>query len=105
MLQKMQGSIRNPTDAHLQAGAVFHQSGNMLTDTQPLVIQLRQSKGDQWRLVHKGYIDITEVQESIAVGARHSRIDMGNDPIRHFAGGYRGLDRYPQGTVAMAVRW
>ena len=51
-----------------------------------------------------GHIDVPQVDEAVAMGPRHFRVDVGDNASGHIAGRLAGLDGDAQGAVAVTVR-
>ncbi len=104
LVQEHEDGVGDAADAELQAGAVLHEAGDVAADrllhrTYPGGRQL-----DDRLVALDDRVDLVEMDERVAVGARHVGVHLGD----HRPGGLGGrlgvVDRDAEGAIAVFVR-
>ena len=102
--QQGQHRIRNAADAGLQHRAVFDQAGDVARDRDLQIgdYGLLQRAQRPRRLDER--INVVDVDEAVAVGARHLVVDLRDHVLRHSGGGQRGIDADAKAAEAVGIR-
>ncbi len=96
--------VGDAADARLQRGAVGDEARHVAADgpghlVELAVLELRQ------RAVHRDQVvDVVHVEEGVAQGPGHLRVDLGDDEVGGLHPGADHVHRDPEAHVAVAVR-
>ena len=101
--QRGKDGVRNRADAHLEGGAVFDQVGADFADLGLDFAGGRNGDGRDGDVVLDHRVDAVDVDEAVAVSARHVVIHLGDDVARDLNGGDGRLDRDAERAVAVAI--
>jgi len=92
VLERREDRVRHRADAHLERRAVVHEPRHVPPDGL-LHIGPRRRREVRQRPVHlHAEVDLADVQQPIAVGARHLRVDLRHDGRRALHRLARGCD-------------
>ena len=107
VVQKAEHRIRDGPDPHLHGGAVGDQVGDMARDLgRQLALALARHLGLCQGIVDRDdVVDAADVDKSVAEGARHLLVDLGDDDAGRLGRGLRQADLDPIAAKAVLVRW
>ncbi len=102
--QRFQHAVGDGADAHLQRGAVLDQFRHERPDPARHRIDFRRVHLNQWLLRRHKMADVRDVEEAVAMGARHARIYLGDYRCGSLGGRLRHVYGYAQAAEAVGVR-
>ena len=103
LAEQAQDRIRDLSDAELQRGFVVDQRCDVPRDRQGGLIGRDRRKLDQWLVVLDDPVELRDVDEGVAVNARHVAIDLRHDRLRRLDSGHDDVRRDPEAAVAERV--
>lgn len=92
VVKARQDGVRDGADAHLEACAVFDEFGTIASYGLLYLIGHGHVDGEQGRVVFHKIVDFADVDESVAMGARHVFVDDGDGELGTLHGSQRGIN-------------
>ncbi len=80
--QQAQHLVRHSAHADLQRRAVLDDRCNVGSDVDRDLLAWRMGELAERAFRLRQHVDPVEVDQAVAVGARHGRVHLGNDPFR-----------------------
>src|SRR5205807_1734754 len=101
--QHGQHGIGNSANARLQHGTVFDKARDIAGDSHLQVVYDRPLQGtERPRRLHES-IDIIDMDEAVAVGARHIVVDLRHNVLGNLGGGQGGVDTNSEAAIAVRI--
>jgi len=104
-VEEEQYGVGDAADAELQAGAVLDQTRDVPADGLFDRADVRRLQLDDRLLALDDDVDLGHVDERVAMGARHVRVDLRDHRLCDLGGRLGVVDRDAERTEAMLVGW
>ena len=102
-MQRRQDGVGDRADAHLERRAVVDQFGAVAGDGMLRLAERGRVMFGERRVGFDGKVDIADMDQTVAVGAGHLRVDLGDDGLGRLHGGACRIHGDAQRAIAVAV--